>query len=1783
MFEGLGSRTYRYRYLIVVGWLAAAILAVRFAPSIASQGTADQAAFLPSTAPSVVAQAALEQAFPGSTSTSSAAITFSRDSGLTDADRAYLDGFGTWIRSAQAPADVRDAVTSVATARTRPELASMLQSSDGKLELLDANLDISSAGDQATAVVAALRAHAATAPAGLAVHVSGTAGITTDYLQAIKAGTDSTTKVTILLVLAILLLIYRAPLAAVVPLVTIGGAFLVSRGVLGLLAAAGWQISSLLDTFVVVLVFGVGTDYTIFLISRYREEVREGEWHDASRRTVRRIGAVVSASAATVIVGLGAMAFGQFGMIRSTGPALAVAIFVTLIAGLTLAPALLGIFGHYLFWPRHLRTGAGGEPDGFFARLATIVTRYPGLVTAALVVALAIPALYLPQMKTNFDTLAELPTTSDARQGFDLVAAHLGKGKLVQSTGLIDAGPRDDILSPASLARLRDTMAALSATPGVASVTSLVTPKGDGKVPDGFRPSTTLTTFADSFATGGTGSSGVTSSTASAVLDPKVASGLSDALDYLNAIGLAFPDVAGRAEFRAATAAIIDTQTIVERARTQSVVSTQLRSLASALLSPTTLSSGASGSSSGTALVAGYLDELAAAYPEVHSLPAFADATAAAASLQRQASAAAAVAVADALDALAVHFDAQPDARLAATSLAGTPAALEAKRQATAAFAALPDAMRGLAGVFTGRSDDIFIPVGLGGANAASLKQAVDAFVSGDHRATRFYVTSTADPYSTTSFAMVRNVQDELQGAAPGFGTGGTASLGGPTAQFADVQAVLASDFAHVGVITVLGILLVLVLLLRAMVAPIYLVATVLLSYGSAVGFSAWLFQGPLGQPGVSFYLPLLVFVLLVALGSDYNIFLMSRVREESEARPIRDGVRVASGHTGAVITSAGLILAGTFGSMATAPLAVLTQIGVAVAIGVLIDTFVVRSILVPAITARVGDRAWWPSGLRLGARPPTASALAPTPAVLAVAAGRLRRSPARAAGAVILAALVPVTFAALTVWAGPGVGTPAIRAAVVDGDAGATVAAADGSSQTLRLGSDLATSLTKEGMSGLATWTVTDAASAAGGLGAGTYVAVLTIPAGYSRAAAAARTDRTGSQPAPTLHLETSDTSGATTRAVARDLSAAVSAAATEGMTASAVGDLLLAVSTTRDELNGAASTTHDLATRAATLASDASGIQAVAGELVSGLDALASGTAGAVDGAAQLATGARSLAAGADLLSTGAGSLASGLVTLRGQTAGLPAESDALDQGASSLAVGAASAASGAASLSSGLGALKQQTNGLPAQVAALDAGAASLAGGAASLATGASQAAAGAATMATDATQLATAVDGYAGSVSSLAASCAAMGGGAAVCAALDQIAASNPTVTGGATGVATGASQLAAATHGLSTAAAAVLAGATGVHAGTSQLAATAPSLASGIAQSAAGAAALATGTSGVASGASSLADGTRELATGMPALAGGVATLSAAASSVADGARQTASGAALLAAGTSASVSGAKTLSSAMGQAADGAGVIQAQSGQLVRDGGTLAADVTSAATTLDSVLASASTYPIATQRQVAASVATPVSVEATSANGATPTGLAPYVAALALWLGALAALVVLPPRGRRAGPRARAVLLASCGSALSLGVVAASLLVAGLMLTGLPIARPSELLVVAVIAAAAFVAVVQALVAAFGQRGWLAGLLLAGIQLAASGPLASVRPFLPMSWASDALATTIGGGSAVTWPALVVLGVWLVGALAVTLGLSARHGRGPRRAARFHAGGQPRAPEAAMP
>ncbi|MCU0484229.1 MAG: MMPL family transporter, partial [Chloroflexi bacterium] len=161
MFERLGSLTYRLRYLIVVAWIVAAAWAVLFAPSLATEGMTDQTAFLPSYTQSMQAHDALEAAFPGSTSASSATLTFARDGGLTDADRSYVEAVAAWITSGEAPQGLRDVVTTVDTVESRPELESMLRSADGELEMITVNLDTVLAGGAGDVVITSLRDHLA--------------------------------------------------------------------------------------------------------------------------------------------------------------------------------------------------------------------------------------------------------------------------------------------------------------------------------------------------------------------------------------------------------------------------------------------------------------------------------------------------------------------------------------------------------------------------------------------------------------------------------------------------------------------------------------------------------------------------------------------------------------------------------------------------------------------------------------------------------------------------------------------------------------------------------------------------------------------------------------------------------------------------------------------------------------------------------------------------------------------------------------------------------------------------------------------------------------------------------------------------------------------------------------------------------------------------------------------------------------------------------------------------------------------------------------------------------------------------------------------------------------------------------------------------------------------------------------------------------------------------------------------------------------------------------------
>ncbi len=211
------------------------------------------------------------------------------------------------------------------------------------------------------------------------------------------------------------------------------------------------------------------------------------------------------------------------------------------------------------------------------------------------------------------------------------------------------------------------------------------------------------------------------------------------------------------------------------------------------------------------------------------------------------------------------------------------------------------------------------------------------------------------DPYSSDATGAVDDIRERLHEVDPG------ALLGGLPAENFDIEQTNERDTKLIVPLVLLVVALILAAVLRALLAPIYLTVTVVASFAATLGLVTFAFAVPGGE-GIAFNLVLLAFIFLVALGVDYNIFLMTRAREEAASRGTREGILVALVNTGGVVTGAGLILAGTFATLTLLPLEPLIQIGATVAIGVLLDTFVVRALLIPAITYRLGERAWWPS-----------------------------------------------------------------------------------------------------------------------------------------------------------------------------------------------------------------------------------------------------------------------------------------------------------------------------------------------------------------------------------------------------------------------------------------------------------------------------------------------------------------------------------------------------------------------------------------------------------------------------------------------------------------------------------------------------------------------------------------------------------------------------------------------------------------------------------------------------
>ncbi|MBA2395769.1 MAG: MMPL family transporter [Ktedonobacteraceae bacterium] len=772
------SSSRRGAIITIVAWLIIAILLVALAPKLADVYNNGSTQDIPADADSQVATRLLLKEFPGSRGTP-AVIVFSDKNGLSTDDKIHIKQYYNWLTSAQKP----QAVGQIVSIFNIPQAASQLVSADTTTMTLLVTLNGSTSSSDFTSAVQALREHLQIVKAPLQAYVTGPAGIVADAVKIFSATDVKLLLATVSLVLILLIILYRSPILALFPLIAVGWVLQIVDALIGFAGkAALFGVSQQATSIMTVLLFGAGTDYTIFIVSRYREELlHTQDKYRAMQQTMRAVGEAITSSAGTVILALLTLIFTTIGLYYSLGPALAIAIIIMLLAGLTLAPALLVLLGRAAYWPfvpryQEATSVTASTPGrGFWVRLGLWTARHRVLAVVGSTILLAILALGNIGSQPTFNFLTAFRDPTDSSQGYNLLQKHFPAGTLAPTTILIQLrGSNANAYE--HFAQLDAVTAALQKVDGVANAEGPTRPDGKG-------PTTDATTL----------------QTAIAALPLPLRQAIRNGNAPATCQGPQCPP---------------------------------------------------------------------------------------------------------------------PD-----------PAQIAAIQ-----------------------------------AYAASLST-----ISPDTTTVQLSVILKNDPYSLAAIQRIAPLRDAVNKALNDNQLGPNTvnvHIAGQTSLLADTLNYNQRDTWLIVPTVLLLVGIVLGLLLRSVVAAVYLLAAVTLNFLATIGVCGFFFQRIEGQDGFNYAIPLYTFIFLVALGADYTIFLMSRVREEAQLQGLEKGVPFAVGRTGGVITSAGLILAGTFAVLTTLPLNILYQFGVCVAVGILLDTFVVRGLLVPGLVLLLGKWNWWPGNL---------------------------------------------------------------------------------------------------------------------------------------------------------------------------------------------------------------------------------------------------------------------------------------------------------------------------------------------------------------------------------------------------------------------------------------------------------------------------------------------------------------------------------------------------------------------------------------------------------------------------------------------------------------------------------------------------------------------------------------------------------------------------------------------------------------------------------------------------
>ncbi|MGI9136167.1 MAG: RND family transporter [Candidatus Nanopelagicales bacterium] len=1026
VFGWIGRVVVRWPWLVIAAWIALAAAVTLAFPPLAVLAQKAPASILPPNAPSMVSQKQMADAFREASSDNILLVVLTNEKGLTSTDATVYRTLVDRLR-----AD-KEGVAALQDFISTPPLREVLASKDNKAWLLPVNI----VGDVGTpkAIAATKKAIAlvneTVKGTQLRAFVTGPAGTFNDIQDIGDHDRIIIEVATVIALLTILLIVYRNPLTMILPLITIAVSLATAQGVVAGLGTLGLGISNQTIVLLTAMLAGAGTDYAVFLISRYHDYLRLGDSSDSAiRNALESVGKVITASAATVAVTFLGMIFTKLTVFSTVGVALAAAIAVGCLGAVTFLPALLTLAGR-----RGWATPRKDLTSGFWRRSGIRIVRHPAINLAASLLILAILASSSFLAKYNYDDRKALPESSATIQGYNAITRHFALNASLPQYVMVSSP--HDLRTPQALADLEQMAYRISQIPDIDIVRGITRPAGEslqqarlawqageiGKplnqaadVINGNTSNLNLLVYgADQVANAltavrnqmGPTLAAMNSVTQSlAYLQNQYGTGKflpgfdlgSNPLNTIHGLGGSMGTNVGDAissvdgsidpvlnALNASPVCNADPACVASRARLQQIsnqrkngslenLAEQGRQLGAIPGSavPSTVPGKEKPEPSPTLLPAeqpatpapdGSLSALPNGPPSASPSPSPSGGVGGALN-----------SIGQNLQAAGINNPGELQTQITALQQGITLLADASRKVAQGVELLVGQTQRLGVGLEQASSfllsmraeansqsmAGFYIPAKV--INGEEFRKAASIFISPDGRTVRYLVQTKLNPFTADAMDQVDAILAAAKGAQPNTTLSDAAvSMSGLTPTLRDTRDYYLRDLRFIVIATICVVLGILIALLRALVAPLYLIISVVVSYLSALGMGVLLFQYILGQQ-LHWSVPGLTFIILVAVGADYNLLLISRIRDESPYG-IKSGVIRTVSSTGGVITAAGLIFAASMIGLQFSSISTLAQVGFIIAAGIMLDTFLVRTITVPATAVLVGKKNWWPS-----------------------------------------------------------------------------------------------------------------------------------------------------------------------------------------------------------------------------------------------------------------------------------------------------------------------------------------------------------------------------------------------------------------------------------------------------------------------------------------------------------------------------------------------------------------------------------------------------------------------------------------------------------------------------------------------------------------------------------------------------------------------------------------------------------------------------------------------------